>query len=201
MFNSWSPRYVNILPYMAKRTLLIDSWFWDKNITLDNTITKMLIRKREVGKSQRRRRDSRSRGPRDGREDKPRNAGKGKEPDPHEGVPGSSVSRIGLQCRRPIFNRWVREISWKREWLLTPVFLPGEFHGQRRLAGYSPWSLKELDTTEWLTFSLSFRSPLEPPGGMEPCWHLDVSPVKPILHFWCPLWTSDSPSYNVISMY
>ena len=34
---------------------------------------------------------------------------------------------------------------------------------------YSPWSLKELDTTERLTFSLSFRSPLEPPGGMEPC--------------------------------
>jgi len=31
---------------------------------------------------------------------------------------------------------------------LTPVFLPGEFHGQRSLGGYSPWSRKELDTTE-----------------------------------------------------
>ena len=30
----------------------------------------------------------------------------------------------------------------------TPVFLPGECHGQRRLAGYSPWSHKESDTTE-----------------------------------------------------
>ena len=30
----------------------------------------------------------------------------------------------------------------------TPEFLPGEFHGQRSLAGYSPWSHKELDTTE-----------------------------------------------------
>ena len=29
----------------------------------------------------------------------------------------------------------------------TPVFLPGEFHGQRSLAGYSPWGHKELDTT------------------------------------------------------
>ena len=32
----------------------------------------------------------------------------------------------------------------------TPVFLPGEFHGQRRLTGYSPWSRKEQDTTEQL---------------------------------------------------
>ena len=30
----------------------------------------------------------------------------------------------------------------------TPVFLPGEFHGHRSLAGYSPWGNKELDTTE-----------------------------------------------------
>ena len=36
----------------------------------------------------------------------------------------------------------------------TPVFLPGEFHGQRSLAGYSPWGSKELDTTEQLTLSL-----------------------------------------------
>ena len=34
-----------------------------------------------------------------------------------------------------------------REWHPTPVFLPGEFHGQRRLVGYSPWGHKELDTT------------------------------------------------------
>ena len=32
---------------------------------------------------------------------------------------------------------WVRKIPWKREWLPTPVFLPGEFHGQRSLVGYS----------------------------------------------------------------
>ena len=37
------------------------------------------------------------------------------------------------------------------EWLPTPVFLLGEFHGQRSLLGYSPWSFKELDTTEQLT--------------------------------------------------
>ena len=44
---------------------------------------------------------------------------------------------------------------WKRELLPTPVFLPGEFHGQRSLVDYSPRSLKESNTTECLTLSLS----------------------------------------------
>ena len=39
------------------------------------------------------------------------------------------------------------EIPWKREWLLTPVFLPEKFHGRRGLAGYSPWGCKESDRT------------------------------------------------------
>ena len=43
------------------------------------------------------------------------------------------------------------EIPWRREWQLTPVFLPGEVPGQRRLAGYSPWGRKESDTIERLT--------------------------------------------------
>ena len=45
------------------------------------------------------------------------------------------------------------EDPWGREWLYTPVFLPGEFHGQRSLVGYSPCGQKELDMTE--QFSLS----------------------------------------------
>ena len=36
------------------------------------------------------------------------------------------------------FNPWVRKIPWRRKWLLTPIFLPGESHGQRSLAAYSP---------------------------------------------------------------
>ena len=39
--------------------------------------------------------------------------------------------------------------------LSTPVFLPGEFHGQRSLGGYSPWDHKESDGTEGLIFPLS----------------------------------------------
>ena len=44
------------------------------------------------------------------------------------------------------FNPWVGKISWRRERLPTPVFLPGESHGQRSLRGYGSWSCKELDT-------------------------------------------------------
>ena len=40
------------------------------------------------------------------------------------------------------------KIPWIREWLPTPVFLPGESHGQRSLVVYSSWGCKELDMTE-----------------------------------------------------
>ena len=46
----------------------------------------------------------------------------------------------------------------RREWLPSPIFLPGEFRGQRRRAGYSPWGHKESDTTEQLTCSLSSQT-------------------------------------------
>ena len=49
------------------------------------------------------------------------------------------------------FDPWVRKIPWRKEWQLIPVFLPGKFHGQRSLVGYSPWGHKESDRTEWLT--------------------------------------------------
>ena len=50
-------------------------------------------------------------------------------------------------------------MHWRRKWQPTPVFLPGESHGQRSLAGYSPWGGKESDTTEQLTLLLSLRYP------------------------------------------
>ena len=43
-----------------------------------------------------------------------------------------------LQFRRPRFKTRVGKISCRRECLPTPVFFPGEFHGQRSLRGYSP---------------------------------------------------------------
>ena len=44
-----------------------------------------------------------------------------------------------MQCRRPRFNHWVRKTPWRKSWQPTPVFLPGEFHGQRILVGCSLW--------------------------------------------------------------
>ena len=59
-------------------------------------------------------------------------------------------------CRRCGFDPWVGKIPWRRAQPPTPVFLPGESHGWRSLADYSPWGHKESDTTERLTLSLSF---------------------------------------------
>ena len=49
-----------------------------------------------------------------------------------------------------------QEDPWRREWLPIPIFLSGESHGQRSLAGYSPSGHKELDTTETNTFIFHF---------------------------------------------
>ena len=56
---------------------------------------------------------------------------------------------LACQCRghkRYEFDPWVRKIPWSREQQSTLVFLPGQSHGQRTLAGHSPWNCKELDT-------------------------------------------------------
>ena len=52
------------------------------------------------------------------------------------------------QCRRRRFNPWFWKIPWRRKWQPSPIFLSGEFHGQRSLAGYSPWDQKESNTVE-----------------------------------------------------
>jgi len=48
-----------------------------------------------------------------------------------------------LRKGSPGFDPWVRKIPWRREWKPTPVFLPGECHGQRSLAAYSPRGYKD----------------------------------------------------------
>ena len=45
----------------------------------------------------------------------------------------------------------MRRFPWRRAWQPTPVFLPGESHGQRSPVGYSPWGRKDLDVTEQLS--------------------------------------------------
>ena len=71
------------------------------------------------------------------------------------GFPGGTRGKESTcQCRRHKvcgFNLWFGKIPWRRAWQATSVFLPGESHGQRSLAGCSPWGRKESDTTEHLS--------------------------------------------------
>ena len=66
-----------------------------------------------------------------------------------------SSKESACQYRRPGFDPRVGKIPWRRKWQPTPVFLLGEFHGQRILTEYSPWGHKQSDTTEQLSLSLS----------------------------------------------
>ena len=110
------------------------------------------------------------------------------------------LHKPACQCRRQRrcqFDPWVRKILWRMKGQPTPVFLPGEAHGQRSLRGYSPWGHKELDMTEWLSkwasvqFSHSVMSdslqPHESHHARPPCLspspgvHTDSHPSSP----WC----------------
>ena len=54
------------------------------------------------------------------------------------------------------FDPWVGNIPWRRKWQPTPVFLPGKYHGQRSLAGYSPWGVTKTQTWQkWLNTLLN----------------------------------------------
>ena len=61
---------------------------------------------------------------------------------------GLSGKEPACQRRRCGFDPWVRKIPWRREWQPTPVFLPGECHGQRSLVGCISWGREELDMTQ-----------------------------------------------------
>ena len=72
----------------------------------------------------------------------------------------ASGKESACQCRRHKRHRFdplIGKIPWRRKWQPTPVFLPGESHGQRSLVGYSPWGRKGSDMTEttWHTHTLT----------------------------------------------
>ena len=60
-----------------------------------------------------------------------------------------------LLCRRPMIDPLVRKIPWRREWQPTPLFLPGESHGQRSLVGYTSLGSQrgghDLASNTWVT--------------------------------------------------
>ena len=81
------------------------------------------------------------------------------------------------QCRRGRFDPWVRKSPWRRKWQPTPVFLPGESHEERSLAGYDPRGRKESDRTEQLSTQpgiVSFESPNPQQGLSGPRTYVKV---------------------------
>ena len=62
------------------------------------------------------------------------------------GLPRWLTGKVSAcQCRRHKrhwFDHWIGKIPWRRKWLPSPVFWPGNVHGQRSLAGYSPWDCR-----------------------------------------------------------
>ena len=63
---------------------------------------------------------------------------------------------------RYTFDIWVRKIPWRRAWQATPVFLPGEAHGQTEPGRLCPWGCEELDTTEATWHVLGREAPVQP---------------------------------------
>ena len=64
------------------------------------------------------------------------------------GLAGKEPTYQCKSCKRHKFSPWVGKIPWRRKWQPTLVFLPGKFHGQRRLVSYSLWGRKESDINE-----------------------------------------------------
>ena len=77
-----------------------------------------------------------------------------------------------MQCTRPSFYPWIRKIPWRREWLPTWVFLPGEFRVGRGAWQAIVHEVTELDTTEWLTFNYAYT-------------HIYLPLLMLFILFWC----------------
>ena len=58
------------------------------------------------------------------------------------------VKNLATRQETHEFDPWIKKIPWNSALQPTPLFLPGESHGWKSLAGYSPWDHKELDMTE-----------------------------------------------------
>ena len=96
-----------------------------------------------------------------------------------------------------MWETWVGKSPWRRAWQPTPVFLPGESHGQRSLEGYSHWVCKESDMMEWL-------SQQKHPVAIKLCgWHAFLSPVAPsasLISLWSAVLTQGWSSLQGCSL-
>ena len=104
----------------------------------------------------------------------------------HFGLPGwLNDKESACQCRPHRLNPWVRKIPWSRKWQRTPIFLPGKSHGQRSLAGCSPWGSQRVGRNWVSTHTFSFYQFLS--AGKSLCLITDHSMwdhKKPGLESW-----------------
>ena len=80
---------------------------------------------------------------------------------------------------------------WRREWLPTPVFLLGEFHGQRSLAGYTPWGRKELDNIEQISHAYDLVASIFSDHLIED-WHPPIPTSMSSSSYFCSLFCLSS---------
>ena len=85
---------------------------------------------------------------------------------------GKELTCQSRRHRKLGLDPWVGKISWIRIWQPTPVFLPGKFHEQRSLVGYSPWCHKQLDMTEHTHTHTHTHNALHPLWGIK---HFTIS--------------------------
>ena len=89
------------------------------------------------------------------------------------GLPdGASSKEPTCQRRRPKrhgFDPWVGRSPWRRAWQPTPVLLPAESHGQRSLAGYSPWGQKRFPVHRTRVWASEPPWQCETPTGPAAC--------------------------------
>ena len=83
---------------------------------------------------------------------------------------GRLCSQVKTEMNKPSYLSTNSVGIWRSEWLPTPVFLPGEPHGQRSLKGYCPQGYKESDSTEHLN-----KKDNSPVHLAISCYHLAAS--------------------------
>ena len=100
----------------------------------------------------------------------------------HFSLSGGISSKEPQVTKRPGFGPWVGKI-WRRAWQPSPVFFPGESHGQRSLVGYSPWGRKESDMTKGTLASVYIHTVICC------CWSLNSKCNSHFLHLYSPVLT------------
>ena len=71
-----------------------------------------------------------------------------------------SIKNSPAKCWRCRYNTWIKKIPWRRAWQPTLVFLPGEYHGLKSLAGYSPWGRRVRHDWSYWARTMEYYSAL-----------------------------------------